>query len=179
MNELYAECSVKRKTTSVDIILKTLLVLGVVALFLLSIVVGKMAASNLVTVGSGFVAVLAAVGLYMYWPRFHVEWEYVFCDGQLDFDGIYGGEKRKQALRIEIEEADLIAKEGSSRLHAYQDLKVLDFSSKKENTNVYVIVTKRNNNKVCIKFEPNEKMLEMMETKAPALFSKNGIVIQS
>jgi len=54
-------------------------------------------------------AVLAVVALVWYWPRFKVEWEYVFCDGQLDFDRIQGGEKRKTILRIELENADVIA----------------------------------------------------------------------
>ena len=40
---------------------------------------------------------------YYLLPRLHVEYEYVFCDGQLDFDKISGGMKRKNMLRIDFE----------------------------------------------------------------------------
>ena len=100
--------------------------------------------------------------------------EYVYCDGQLDFDQIYGGEKRKNALRIEIEDADVIAPIGSSRLDGYRHLGKKDFSSKEADARLYGIATKLegSNDKTVIIFEPSDKMLDMMAAKCPQTVEK-------
>lgn len=104
-----------------------------------------------------------------YWPRFRKEWEYVFCDGQLDFDLIKGGEKRKHILRIELENADVVAPLGSEALDGYRHLPVKDFSSGRQEAHLYGIATRlpKQESKVLIRFEPNEKMLKMMKDKCP------------
>jgi hypothetical protein len=116
-----------------------------------------------------FVGVAAIFALIWYWPRFRVEWEYVFCDGQLDFDMIQGGEKRKNILRIEIEEADVIAPIKSDRLDGYRHLHVRDYSSMKEDANVYGIATRlpERDEKVLILFEPTGRMVDLMFKKCP------------
>ena len=162
MNDLYAEAAVKRKTTATDIIQKVLMILAVILLFLAAIILRGQMGSILT-----FVAVLAIVGLIWYWPRFNIEWEYVFCDGQLDFDMILGGDKRKQVLRLEVEEADLVAPVESSRMDGYRHLRVKDYSSMRKDAKKYAIVTKIKEEKIVLYFEPSEKMLDMMATKAP------------
>lgn len=162
MNDLYSETAVKRKTTTSDIALKAVLIVGIILLFIISIALGGQL-GRIIT----FAAMIAVVGLVWYWPRFHVEWEYVFCDGQLDFDMILGGDKRKQVLRIEIEQADLIAPLDSDRMDGYRHLKKKDYSSLKKDAKKYAIVTKLKEEKIVLIFEPSEKMLDMMMTKAP------------
>ena len=101
--------------------------------------------------------------------------EYIYCDGQLDFDQIYGGEKRKNALRIEIEDADVIAPMDSSRMDGYRHLSVKDFSSREPDAKLYGIATKLpggSDTKYVIVFEPNEKMLDMMRAKCPRTVEK-------
>ena len=78
MEQNYAETCVKQKTTAKIAFLKLLLAIGVVLLLGIGIL-SKISILILL-------AVLAVVALVWYWPRFKVEWEYVFCDGQLDFD---------------------------------------------------------------------------------------------
>ena len=162
MNDLYAETAVKRKTTTSDIALKAVLIIGIILIFILSIVLSGQFGRILT-----FAAMIAGVVLVWYWPRFHVEWEYVFCDGQLDFDMILGGDKRKQVLRIEIEKADLIAPIYSKRMDGYRHLKRKDYSSLRTDTKKYAIVKKLTEEKIVLVFEPNEKMLDMMMAKAP------------
>ena len=112
-------------------------------------------------------------GLIWYWPRFRVEWEYVFCDGQLDFDMIQGGERRKNILRIEIEDADAIAPIQSTKLDGYRHLEVRDYSSMNEKANVYGIATRlpEKDEKVMILFEPTSRMVELMQKKCPEIVS--------
>lgn len=161
MEQLYSETSVKQKATAKITFLKGLLIAAVAVLVLVGLLSGKSLLMLL--------AVAAVVALVWYWPRFQVEWEYVFCDGQLDFDQILGGEKRKTILRIELEDADLIAPYDSHKMDGYRHLSVRNFSSLQSEAKPYAIATRLEGKeeKTVILFEPNEKMLGMIQTKFP------------
>ncbi|MCI5730853.1 MAG: hypothetical protein MR304_04845 [Eubacterium sp.] len=161
MEQSYAEANAKKKMTGAVIALKTILIVLVILVFVATILSGI---RLLVLLG-----VAAVFGLIWYWPRFKVEWEYVFCDGQLDFDMIQGGERRKNILRIEIEDADVIAPVDSHRLDGYRHLDVRDYSSMKENVKVYGIATRlpEKEDKVLILFEPTSRMIDLMHKKCP------------
>ncbi len=164
MEQSYVEANAKKKTTVKVVALKIVLVIGVILLLM-------------TTMFSRFLLVFglaAAVFLFWYWPRFKEEWEYVFCDGQLDFDIIQGGERRKHKLRIEIENADVIAPMSSSRMDGYRHLKVVDYTSLRSDARIYGIATRISDEgeKVVILFEPNDRMLEAMYYKCPNIVEK-------
>jgi hypothetical protein len=161
MEPLYAEANAKQMVTARVILLKTLLIFGVVVIAL----IGLLTQMTLLIL----LDIAAVVALIWYWPRFHVEWEYVFCDGQIDFDQILGGEKRKTILRIQLEDADLIAPMDSHRMDAYRHLQARDYSSLRPEAKKYGIATRLEGKeeKVVLVFEPNEKMLSMISTKYP------------
>ena len=161
MEQSYAEANAKKKMTGAVIALKTILIVLVILVFVATILSGI---RLLVLLG-----VAAVFGLIWYWPRFKVEWEYVFCDGQLDFDMIQGGERRKNILRIEIEDADVIAPVDSHRLDGYRHLDVRDYSSMKENVKVDGLATRlpEKEDKVLILFEPTSSMIDLMHKKCP------------
>ena len=161
MEQSYAEANAKKKVTGAVMVLKTILIVLVILVFL-----GTILSGIRLLVLAGVAAVFA---LIWYWPRFKVEWEYVFCDGQLDFDMIQGGERRKNILRIEIEDADVIAPIDSQRLDGYRHLDVRDYSSMKEDAKIYGIATRlpEKEEKVLILFEPTSRMVELMGKKCP------------
>ncbi len=79
MEQNYAETCVKQKTTAKIAFLKLLLAIGVVLLLGIGIL-SKISILILL-------AVLAVVALVWYWPRFKVEWEYVFVMASLILTG--------------------------------------------------------------------------------------------
>lgn len=165
MEQSYAEANAKRKNSGGTVALKIILVFLVILIFLASIVAAMQFQFNLIVL----IGVAAVFALIWYWPRFRVEWEYVFCDGQLDFDMIQGGEKRKNILRVEIEEADVVAPLNSHRLDGYRHLPVKDYSSMRNDAKIYAIATRLPNKdeKVVIYFEPTGRMVELMHKKCP------------
>lgn len=169
MEQSYAEANAKKKTTGSVIALKIILIILVILVFLASILISISTKINLLVL----IGVAAIFGLIWYWPRFRVEWEYVFCDGQLDFDMIQGGERRKNILRIEIEDVDAIAPIQSTKLDGYRHLEVRDYSSMNEKANVYGIATRlpEKDEKVMILFEPTSRMVELMQKKCPEIVS--------
>lgn len=167
MEQSYAEANAKKKVTGAAVTLRIVLIILVLLVFLASILGAMQTGIHLLVL----IGVAAIFALIWYWPRFKIEWEYVFCDGQLDFDMIQGGERRKSILRIEIEEADVIAPIQSQRLDGYRHLEVKDYSSKRENAAVYGIATRLSDrqDKVMILFEPTSRMVELMHKKCPEI----------
>lgn len=160
MTGLYAEARVKCKTTPKTIALKLLCVVAiVVAVFVL-----PMFSTLLV-----FVSAAIIVGLVYMFPRLNVEYEYVFCDGQFDFDKITGGSKRKTVVKIDFDQIEMIAPMGSHALDSFKnnELKMKNFTSMDRQKKPYVMIGHVGNDLVKILFEPSEKMLDCMRSKAP------------
>lgn len=159
MNQLYAETGVKRKETMTSIALRTLLVVGII------VGIGLMLLGGLF----GILGIVIAVIMIFLFPKLNIEYEYVYVDGQIDFDRISGKSKRKTALRIDMEQVDIIAPEGSHALDGftYVQYEKKDFSSGDKNSKPYIIIASKENKKYRIAFEPNEKMLAAIKQKSP------------
>jgi len=161
MDGLYAEARAKKKVTLKDNIIKVLLIGGMIGSFGVGFLGGSMI---LFIVG----LVLLFVGYY-FLPRLATEYEYVFCDGQVDFDRISGGARRKTMLRVDFEKLVVVAPKNSHALDGYRHngVEVKDFSSLEEHAKVYGMVISGGEKQTMIYFEPNEKMLAAMKQKAP------------
>lgn len=159
MNELYAEAVVKRKETAATLALRALMIIAVlvgVALIMFGGIVS-------------FVGIALLLGVFFFYPRLNVEYEYVFVDGQLDFDRITGKAKRKTMLRIDFEQVEIMAPINSHALDSYKNVQLekKDFSSLDKDSKPYVIIANSDGKKLKIIFEPNEKMLAMIKQKSP------------
>lgn len=162
MNGLYTETLVKRKLTFGMKIGRAALILLGGGLFLFGILGG----GGLIA----FLGVAVLVALYFLLPSFNVDWEYIFCDGQIDFDRISGGEKRKTMLKIDMDDIDIMAPAKSHELDSYnnqQGITVKDFTSKLPDTRVYCIYMNKNGQKLKIMFEPSDTMIDYARQKAP------------
>lgn len=161
MDGLYAEARAKKKTTVKDYVIKFGLIAGIVVCFGLGFLT-----FNTIPMIFGIVF----LGLsYYFLPRLAVEYEYVFCDGQLDFDKISGGLKRKTMLRVDFEKLVVLAPKASHALDGYRHngVAVKDFSSMDANAKIYGMVVTGGEQQTIIYFEPSEKMLAAMKQKAP------------
>ncbi|HHV12547.1 MAG TPA: hypothetical protein GXX75_19925 [Clostridiales bacterium] len=159
MNQLYSEAGVKRKNDSKSMLLRGLMVFAIIVGVLLLLVGSYFAIA-------GVILIAAMIFLF---PRLNVEYEYIFVDGQIDFDRITGGSRRKTILRIDLEQAEIIAPEGSHALDGYNNMQLekKDFSSGDKNVKPYIVIVNKNEKKYRIAFEPNEKMLSMIKQKSP------------
>ena len=161
MDGLYAESHVKKKVTMKDNLIKIGIIGGMVVFFGLGFLTFNVI---LLIVGVAFLG----LGYYLL-PRLATEYEYVFCDGQLDFDKISGGAKRKTMMRVDFEKLVVIAPKNSHALDGYRHngVAVKDFTSLNPDAKVYGMVITGGDQNTMIYFEPNEKMLAAMKQKAP------------
>ena len=163
----YGECLVHRQTPKSSLAIKAL-VIGVLACTgfgsLAFTVVGQKGIAAL----SLIIAIAMVIVIVVLFPRFNMDWEYIFVDGQLDFDQIFSGSSRKRKLRIDFETLEALAPTGSRHLDNFKNMnaKEYDFSSMTGNSG-YTIVCHVGNDIVKIKFEPDEEMLKLMKGKSP------------
>lgn len=164
MNYSYAEAGVKRKETVGTYAIRVLMIFAAIIALLIS-------TFNTIALIAGTAIIIAIV---IFFPRLKVDYEYVFVDGQLDFDKIMGGAKRKTALRIDFEQVTIMAPMGSHALDAHNNpsYKVKDFSSRNKDVKPYVIVYRKGEDAYKILFEPSKKMIEAIKSKNPRKVSE-------
>lgn len=161
MDGLYAEARAKKKVTMKDNVIRFGFIAGMIFFFVFGLLSMELTIFIL-----GFICL--ALNFYIS-PKLSVEYEYVFCDGQLDFDKITGGAKRKTMMRIDFDQLVTVAPKNSHALDGYRHngVDVKDFSSREENARVYGLVVSGGERNTLVYFEPNEKMLAAMKQKAP------------
>lgn len=167
MNDLYTEASVKKKVTATDTLIKVVAIVVIAVAVLYGFLFNKMLITLLGVVGAFFA--------YTMLPRLNVMYEYVFCDGQLDFDKIMAGEKRKHMYRLDFDQVLIMAPENSHALDGYKSnpaAKKLDFTSLEKDRKVYCIVVSAGELQTLVYFEPNEKMISYIKQKAPRKVSE-------
>lgn len=119
----------------------------------------------------GFIAsvVIVLIGVFVT-PSFNVDFEYVYVDGQIDFDRITSGERRKTMLRVDLDNIEVMAPMSSHRMDQFKNRQGLtkhDFTSGQSPENVYGLALSEGDKKVLVLFEPSEEMLALALRKAP------------
>ena len=110
-----------------------------------------------------FVVVIDAVMIVLL-PKKQTAYEYVFVDGQIDFDAIYGGEQRVNIQKIDLEKVDIVAPEQSHALDSYQQIPLTSGIDKDRH---YIAVYRGDDgNSVRVRFTPDETLLNNMKAKA-------------
>lgn len=164
MNQSYAEAGVSRKNSVKSMALRILMILAIIAGAFLMLLGGLFGVI-------GAAAILAMIYLL---PKLNVDYEYIYVDGQIDFDRITGKAKRKTMMRIDMEQVEIIAPQGSHALDAYTYTKCekLDFSSGTKDVKPYIAVANKDGKKYMISFEPSELMLSCIRQKSPRKLSQ-------
>lgn len=158
MEELYSETYLKAKPTPQRSMLRLGLIVLCVVLFF--------AAFMVIRSTFALFFVIIADGLIIYFlPSKDIAYEYVFVDGQIDFDCIIGGNKRKHKKRTDLDKIDLVAPEGSPSLNQYSNLPLIDFSSGHKDDRHFIAISRTDSGQERIKFTPDEKLIENMKFK--------------
>ena len=151
MGDIFAEQLVKRKKKPSEQFLKYALT-ALVVVFALG---GLFVAGFLV-----YLALALAVACYFIFPRFNVEYEYSYVNGEFDVDVIYSMQKRKKKEAFNLQDVDCVALYGNPALAAYQTgYTVTDYSAFDASKPPYVIV------------KGSEKRLIYMQIEDPTILS--------
>ena len=157
MNDSYVELLIRQKATKETAIKKAALIAGMVICAMLIILFSALAT----------IWLLGIFGVVYLWKRVDtVEFEYVYCNGEVDIDKIMGMQSRKRLLSIDAKDMEVLAPTGSPELRPYQNVKVYNCSSNTEKK-TYEMVAKVKNKTARVIFEPNDEILQGMRFYAP------------
>ncbi len=160
MNDQYLEEGIKCKDTPKNKGIRVGLILLTVISFLVIVV-------NPALIVAPIVAISLTVFIF---SRLHTEYEYIYADGQIDFDRISGNAKRKTVLRVDIENAEVIAPTNSDAVKNFNNhngLKIKNFTSYDSSVSNYSIIVRQNGELLKVMFEPSERMIKSMKYKQP------------
>lgn len=163
MSDLYREVIVKKKTTPLDILGKSLLIAGTV----LSVLASLFTTLGLIAF---ILLVIFVLADYFVMPNFDVEYEYLYVNGELDVDKIMSKQKRKRVYSANMTELEIMAPSKSHALDYYnnsQGIKTRDFSSREAKNQTYTMIIKGEKGMERVIFEPDEVMLKDMKRIAP------------
>lgn len=113
-------------------------------------------------------ACLGVWGLRILGRRLNVEYEYIFTNGDVDFDVIYGRTRRKRLLSADCRNFEIMApvKEDYRReLESQNIAKRWDFSSSmRAERQYFAIFNDKTGKRTLVVFEPSDRMRDAMKT---------------
>lgn len=123
-------------------------------------------------VGSLFLLLAAAViyGMYYFISSQSIEFEYIVTNGELDIDKIIARRRRKRLVSVDSKDFEYFApySEKYSREYSAQDInKKINAAGTLNADNVFFAVYHKNNEKICLIFQPTEKMVKEFSLRTP------------
>lgn len=161
MSESYVECMVARKTKPIESFVKYVLY-GLTGFAIL----GALFTSILVF----FIAAIAlGVGSYFFSLYTDIEYEYLYLDKEITIDKVIAKQKRKRAISLDVNKAEVIAPTNSHELDSYRNRQHVDkdYSSGIDGAKTFTMVYSDKEQLMLIKFEPNSEMLSAIKTVFP------------
>ena len=158
--DFFNEWIVKKKKTAQDIM--STIIIFLTALLLLYLVLIQFSAGKLIFLVPVEIALIIYVA-YLLWSSLNVEYEYSVTNGDLDIDKIVAKKRRKKLVRVKIRDFEYFAPLDDKHIKVAEDPsvnRVIDASSDLDSPNVYFAIYFNNSEKVCLLFEPTDKMIE-------------------
>lgn len=164
MGDLYLEELIKKKRTGKDMVLRALLM----ALTAVLVVLALLTWNLIITIP----AIALCIADIFIFPRFNVEWEYQYVNGELDVDRILNRSKRKRLASFDVANAELIAPANSHRFDYYNNsskIKINNYTScdPERERLAYAMLISGKEGLTKVLFEPSEQMVKDMRIKAP------------
>lgn len=161
MGDSYKEILVKRETSGADQAQK-FLIIGVTVL----LAVGGIIVHPVLLLG----ALAMGIVCYFVLPRFDLEYEYLYVNGELDIDKIMSKQKRKKCASYDMNLLEILAPSNSHELDSFrnkQGLKVRDFTSRRPDAPSYSLVFNLEQGQELVKVELDADIVGDIRRIAP------------
>ncbi len=165
MTDVVCEQLIRRRNRSIDLIYRALICFAIIALVFSTVILG--------TIGLILAVVLGFAAYYLIFPRFSVEYEYTLINKELDIDIIYGKERRKSGMNLDLSQAELIAPLSSPRMAYYQDCKKNNFSANDPEKPPYAIVITHKQEKVCVLIQMDDTLYSHLRMAVPRVIYRD------
>ena len=165
MESMYAEVVVKPKQPMVRNVITAVIYVLATAFFGFACYTSVVCQTlQVVAYCLPFEIVVFALNTYFYRGG-KIEYEYLYCDDVLIVAKIINKSKRKNLVKIEMENVELVAPITASEARNFESLPKKDFASARRENPIYILVTVVKGKKVRILLEPSEKLLYCFRMK--------------
>lgn len=161
--DIFLEKIIKRKKTAIDYLITAgIIIAGLLFIAILSLFKFLSSFIPLLFVGIIYICYLLMKGR-------NIEYEYIVTNGDLDIDKIIAQRKRKRVFSASCKDFEVMAKKSSSMFNQnVQSIKkVLNAATSLDSPDVYFATLVKDNEKMVVFFEPNEKMLDSFKRYNP------------
>lgn len=158
--DIYIEHLVRHKKGKGSIVATVAIVLIAIVLF---VFFGMISLSGILGAftGAGFLLMAGAVYFAFYAIKYlDIEYEYLLTNSELDVDKILGKSKRKRIITIDFREVECCASIDELESMKSGIKKTYDFRGPGYNKTYFILIDTEDRGRVCILFEPTEKMIE-------------------
>lgn len=154
--DFFNEHIVKKKKDAKDWLFTAAILLLGWALFLLSVMFIKYTANFIILIVAAII-----YGEYYFITGLSTEYEYVVINGEMDVDKISAKRSRKRLLSVNSKDFEYFAPlTNEHKNQITPNHKIVDVSSSLKADNLYFALYFKNNQKICLVFEPTDKMIE-------------------
>ena len=167
MEQIYFDEIHKKQIDPMSVFLKTLIVCACVVL-----------CPVLFFLGAQLGLLLAAAAIYgAYWlfQRLNKEFEYIYTNGEVDIDVIFGRTSRKRLITIKANQVEIMSKFDSG-FYTYRknpNLRFLNVSGTDKEEGYYAVV-QTGGQKTLVLFSPSDRLVENLKLYLRDRFRENG-----
>ena len=159
MSDLYSELLVARKPKSSERAARIAMII---------VTAGLVAAGIMFSPYFLIGALAMAIADYIIFPRFNVEYEYQYMNGEIDIDEIFSKAKRKKVTSLNLANVECVAPYGSHHLDSYGvGYSVTDYSSMDSQNPPYVLVKVDGTDRRKIYLQLDDSMLNDIKMRLP------------
>lgn len=157
MGDTYIELLVKKPDSKTASLLHNLMIVVGVVFFLAALYRIFFVIPAVLFLGLSFIP-----NLYT-----NLEYEYLYLDKELTVDRIRKETSRKTVGVYKLDNLEIMAPKGSSRMEGYKQLQVVDYSSGSEEGHPYEIVAESKGQKIRILIDTSEALLSTIKKTIP------------
>lgn len=162
MSDIFCEAIVAKKQTT-DVMIKK------AALIALTAVLFFAAIGMMITILLLPAILLVCLDIFLF-KSWNIEYEYAITGTDLDIAKIMSKERRKSLHSFDLKKAELIAPSNNYKVKDLErNAKVLDYTSREEGRDLYVILIRDEKNFYKVLVEPTQDMLKAMRQIAPSV----------
>ena len=171
--EKHIEMSVEKKLTLSERIFSFLMsVLPMLVGAYVLVLVFSMKLTGLMPLAVIFCA-LSVFASYKIFCCFNIDWEYIFIDDEIRFSKIVNKTRRKELVTVNLSKSEAIARVDDSAHNQYlknSEYKKFNFKTNTTDECWFVAGVTQNGQRVCVIFEPGERMLEAIRLTVRSKF---------
>ena len=173
--EKYVEMSLERKQTFANRVVSLIVsVLPVLVCSYIFVLVVSLRYTSFLALAI-IICALSLFASYRIFTSFNIDWEYILVDDEIRFSKIINKTRRKEIITVNLQKTEAVARVEDKEHNQYlnnSNYKKYIFKSNTDSQCWFIAAATSKGERVCVVFEPDERMLETIRLTVLSKFFK-------